>query len=134
MSVPRSKRPPIVKLAPGKGNYVRMWLSPEVMIAVGARFKTRGEQMRGERVELSFVHHPTCDEMDSYERLLGDAMEGDAQLFAREDAVEAAWHIVQPILGTVTPVHEYEPSTWGPAEADRLTADVGGWHCPTVAS
>jgi len=57
-------------------------------------------------------------------------MGGDAQLFAREDAVEAAWSIVQPILGNVTPIHEYEPGTWGPAEADRVTADVGGWHCP----
>ena len=65
-----------------------------------------------------------------YERLLGDAMDGDAQLFARQDAVEVAWGIVQPILGDVTPVHEYEPGTWGPAAADRLTADVGGWHNP----
>jgi len=124
------KRPPIVKLAPGKGNYVRMRLSPEVTIAVGAQIKTPGEQMRGDRMELSFVHHPSADEMDAYERLLGDAMGGDAQLFAREDAVEAAWSIVQPILGNVTPIHEYEPGTWGPAEADRVTADVGGWHCP----
>jgi glucose-6-phosphate 1-dehydrogenase len=128
------KRPPLVKLAPGKGNYVRLRLSPDVTIAVGARIKTPGEQMRGERMELSFVHHPSGDEMDAYERLLGDAMNGDAQLFAREDAVEAAWTIVQPILGPVTPVHEYEPGTWGPAAADRLTADVGGWHCPTTTS
>ena len=71
--------------------------------------------------------------MDAYERLLGDAMDGDATLFAREDAVEAAWAIVEPILGDATPVHEYEPGTWGPAQATRLTADVGGWHCPTSA-
>ena len=128
------KRPPLVKLAPGKGNYVRLRLSPDVTIAVGARIKTPGEQMRGERMELSFVHHPSADEMDAYERLLGDAMEGDAQLFAREDAVEAAWGIVQPILGPVTPVHEYEPGSWGPAAADRLTTDVGGWHCPSATS
>jgi len=127
------KRPPIVKLAPGKGNYVRLRLSPEVTIAIGARVKKAGEEMRGERMELSFLHRPTGDEMDAYERLLGDAMDGDAQLFAREDAVEAAWRIVQPILGNVTPVHQYEPGTWGPAEADRLTADVGGWHCPAGA-
>jgi glucose-6-phosphate 1-dehydrogenase len=127
------KRPPIVKLAPGKGNYVRLRLSPEVTIAFGARVKRPGEEMRGERMELSFVHHSTSDEMDAYERLLGDAMEGDAQLFAREDAVEAAWCIVQPILGNVTPVHEYDPATWGPAEADRLTAEVGGWHHPEEA-
>jgi glucose-6-phosphate 1-dehydrogenase len=128
------KRPPIVKLTAGKGNYVRLRLSPEVTIAVGARVKTPGEQMRGERMELAFVHHPSADEMDAYERLLGDAMDGDAQLFARQDAVEAAWGIVQPILGAATPVHEYEPGTWGPTEADRLTADVGGWHCPAAAA
>jgi glucose-6-phosphate 1-dehydrogenase len=128
------KRPPLVKLAPGKGNYVRLRLSPDVTIAVGAQVKTPGEEMRGERMELSFVHHPSADEMDAYERLLGDAMDGDAQLFAREDAVEQAWSIVQPILGQVTPVHEYAPATWGPAAADRLTVDVGGWHCPTATS
>jgi glucose-6-phosphate 1-dehydrogenase len=68
--------------------------------------------------------------MDAYERLLGDAMDGDATLFAREDAVEAAWDVVDPILGNVAPVHAYEPGSWGPAEADALTKDVGGWHCP----
>ena len=70
------------------------------------------------------------DELDPYERLLGDAMRGDALLFVRQDAVEAAWAIAEPILGDVTPVHEYQPSTWGPAEAERLAADVGGWHNP----
>ena len=76
------------------------------------------------------MHQPTGDEMEPYERLLGDAMEGDAILFAREDAVEAAWRVVDPILGNATPVYEYEPGTWGPAEADRLAADIGGWHDP----
>ena len=68
--------------------------------------------------------------MDAYERLLGDAMEGDQTLFARQDAVEAAWAIVEPILGGVTPVHEYESGTWGPPDATRLAAEVGGWHSP----
>jgi glucose-6-phosphate 1-dehydrogenase len=68
--------------------------------------------------------------MDAYERLLGEAMEGDPTLFAREDSVVAAWAIVQPILGGTTPVHTYEPGSWGPAEATRLTAEVGGWHSP----
>jgi len=76
------------------------------------------------------VHRPGGDEMDAYERLLGDAMAGDATLFTREDAVETAWSIVQPILGGVTPVHEYEAGSWGPAQADRLTAAVGGWVNP----
>jgi glucose-6-phosphate 1-dehydrogenase len=68
--------------------------------------------------------------MDAYERLLGDAMDGDATLFAREDSVEAAWGIVQPILGDTTPIYLYEPGSWGPDEAARLTAEVGGWHSP----
>jgi glucose-6-phosphate 1-dehydrogenase len=80
--------------------------------------------------ELKVVHQPDGDEMDAYERLLGDAMNGDATLFAREDGVEAAWAVVEPILGTGTPVVEYAPGTWGPAEAARLTAGIGGWHSP----
>jgi len=86
--------------------------------------------MVSDATELKVVHKPNGDEMDAYERLLGDAMDGDATLFEREDGVETAWSIVEPILGDVTPVQEYEPGTWGPAEADRLTADVGGWHSP----
>jgi glucose-6-phosphate 1-dehydrogenase len=124
------KRPPVTKLAPGKGNYLRLRLNPEVTIALGAMVKTPGEGMTGERTELSFVHQPDGDDMDAYERLLGDAIDGDPTLFAREDAVEAAWRIVEPILGNVTPVHEYEPGSWGPTEAERLTVDIGGWAQP----
>jgi len=69
--------------------------------------------------------------MEPYERLLGDAMEGDGTLFAREDGVEAAWQIVEPILKAPSPVREYEPGTWGPKEADVLATDVGGWFAPT---
>jgi len=91
-----------------------------------------------EPTELKVVHQPDGDEMEAYERLLGDAMEGDGTLFARQDGVEAAWAIVEPILnslsggtaGGATPVHEYEPGTWGPPDAARLAADVGGWHPP----
>ncbi|OYV69687.1 MAG: hypothetical protein B7Z74_07805 [Deltaproteobacteria bacterium 21-66-5] len=68
--------------------------------------------------------------MGDYERLFTDAMRGDATLFAREDTVEIAWSIVEPILDDVTPVFDYAPGTWGPKEAERLTADVGGWHKP----
>ena len=126
------KRPPLVKLAPGKGNYLRFRLSPDVTIAVGARIKHPGEEMIADEIELSIVHRPHGDEMDAYERLIGDAMDGDASLFAREDAVEAAWAIVDPILGSDTPLHEYEPGTWGPADAERLTEPVGGWQCPIM--
>jgi glucose-6-phosphate 1-dehydrogenase len=124
------RRPPLSDIAPGRGNHVRFRLSPEVGIAIGARVRASGGATAAEGVELSAVHHPSGDEMEPYERLLGDAMAGDAMLFAREDAVEAAWQVVQPILGTNTPVLEYEPGTWGPAEATRLVADIGGWHDP----
>ena len=86
--------------------------------------------MVGKGVELVACQH-FGDEMSPYERLLSDAVRGDATLFAREDSVEAAWQIVDPILKNPTPVHEYEPDTWGPAEADRIIAGDGGWHNPT---
>ena len=125
------RRPPLAKNFPEFGNYIRFRLSPEVVIAIGARILKPDEARPTLMpVELSAVRYPGGDEMEPYERLLGDAMAGDAMLFAREDAVEAAWAAVQPILGTATPIHEYEPGTWGPAEADRLTTDVGGWHNP----
>jgi len=65
-----------------------------------------------------------------YMRLLGDAMRGDPTLFNRQDAVEAAWRVIDPVLGNITPLHEYAPHTWGPIEADAIAADIGGWHNP----
>jgi glucose-6-phosphate 1-dehydrogenase len=88
--------------------------------------------MVGQEVELLAVQD-IADEMDPYERLLGDAMKDDATLFAREDAVEAAWRVVEPILGDATPLHDYQPATWGPAEAARIISRSGGWHTPTPA-
>jgi glucose-6-phosphate 1-dehydrogenase len=88
--------------------------------------------MVGTTVELAAVKELRGDEEEAYERLLTDAMEGDATLFVRQDAVEAAWAVVEPILGNVTPLHLYEPATWGPHEADRLAADIGGWHNPAL--
>jgi glucose-6-phosphate 1-dehydrogenase len=123
--------PPLSTLAPGRGNHIRFRLSPEISIALAARVKeSGGTSLATQVVELSAVHQPSGEDMDAYERLLGDAMGGDAMLFAREDAVEAAWRVVQPILGTATPVAVYEPGSWGPVEADRLVADIGGWHNP----
>ena len=81
-------------------------------------------------VELSAVKYTTSDEMDAYERLLTDAMKGDQLLFVRQDAVEAAWAIVDPILGDCCPIEMYEPGTWGPPDARELAADIGGWHDP----
>jgi len=127
------RRPPLSKLCPNETNYVRFRLSPDVTIAIGARVKRPGEQMTTDPTELRVVHQPDGEEMDAYERLLGDAMAGDATLFARQDSVEAAWAIVQPILGGVTPIYMYEPGSWGPAEAAPLAAEVGGWHSPDGA-
>jgi glucose-6-phosphate 1-dehydrogenase len=112
---------------------LRFRLSPEVIIALGARVKKPGEAMISEPTELSLVQQPTGDQLSPYERLLGDAMAGDPMLFARKDAVEAAWAIVQPILGNAVPVRPYEPGSWGPVDADRLTAEVGGWVNPAEA-
>ena len=86
--------------------------------------------MISDPIELKVVHQLDKGEMDAYERLIGDAMAGDDTLFARQDGVEAAWAIVQPILGNATPVFAYEPGTWGPSEAARLAEDIGGPHCP----
>ncbi len=76
---------------------------------------------------------PGAEEMDAYERVLGDAMAGDATLFAREDYVEEAWRIVDPVLKAGTPVYEYEPGTWGPREAETSVVPPGGWQNPVVA-
>ena len=113
----------------GLPNRLRLRLSPEVVIALGMRVKLPGEGMEGEDVELIAMHQ-RGDEMTPYERLLADAMRGDQSLFAREDAIEAQWRIVQAVLDNVTPVHEYEPATWGPAEAASLVDDPHGWWDP----
>jgi glucose-6-phosphate 1-dehydrogenase len=113
-------------------DYYRFRLSPETVIALGTKVKKPGELMVGEPIEL-IAHHQPPDEMEPYERLLGDAANGDGTLFAREDFVEAAWRVVNPILGNATPVTEYEPNTWGPPEAERTLAPAGGWHNPEPA-
>ena len=116
--------------APAMGNYVRFRLGPEVVIALGASTKRVGEGMAGELAELSVVRRHEADEMDAYERLLGDAMNGDATLFARQDAVEAAWRLVDPLLDDPIIPDEYAKGTWGPQSADQLTRTVGGWNNP----
>jgi glucose-6-phosphate 1-dehydrogenase len=124
------KTPPLKNLGLEKNNYLRFRLSPDVTIALGAQVKKPGDRMQAESTELEVMNKPSGEEMDAYERLLGDAMHGDGTLFARQDGVEAAWAIVQPILGNDTPIYEYEPGTWGPAEAASLAQSVGGWSCP----
>ena len=127
------KRPPQNVFGEAAGeprNYVRFRLGPDrVAVAIGARAKVPGEKMLGRETEL-FVSHQRGDEMEAYERLIGDAMIGDASLFARQDGVEASWRVVDQILTTPTPVYEYEPGTWGPSESQTLIAPFGGWQCP----
>jgi glucose-6-phosphate 1-dehydrogenase len=123
------KQPPLGKLAPGS-NYLSFRLGPDLSLSLGAQVKRPGPGLESTLTELSALSENQGDEQEAYERLLGDAMRGDAMLFVREDAVEAAWRIVDRILGNVTPLHFYEPGTWGPPEADRLAEDIGGWHNP----
>jgi glucose-6-phosphate 1-dehydrogenase len=112
-------------------NYFRFRLSPEITLAFGLNVMTPEEGVVGQSVEMIASRRPRMDEMDAYERVLGDAMAGDQTLFAREDYVEEAWQIVDPVLRVSTPVFEYEPNTWGPKEAD-LIAPVGGWQNPIL--
>ena len=116
---------------PQSPNYVRFRLSPDVVISLGSCVKRpgRGHGRRSRRVDGS---PRPGDEMRAYERLLGEAVRGDPTLFVREDEVLAAWAIVEPALRAPSPVHEYEPGTWGPPEADALIAPDGGWNNPTV--
>ncbi len=131
--VVRLRQPPTMfrgfELGP---NYCRLRISPDVTIAIGANVIAPGEETRSQIAEMMGTQLPRADEMDAYERVLGDAMHGDATLFAREDYVEEAWRIVDPVLKAGTPVHEYEPGTWGPKEVDSRVTPSGGWQNPTV--
>jgi len=117
---------------PNRPNYFRFRLGPNVEIALGTRAKAPGELMAGEEVELKVLHQ-SAGEMEAYDRLIGDAMKGDLTLFSRQDSAEAQWRIVDPILGTDTPVYEYQPGTWGPPQADEIASKLHGWRDPTAA-
>jgi glucose-6-phosphate 1-dehydrogenase len=116
----------------GRSNYLRFRLSPNPAIALAARVKLAGEDFIGEQKELYLSEERTGDETP-YERLLGDAMAGDGALFAREDAVEAAWVVVDPVLKKHHRVRLYKRRTWGPKQADTLIASAGGWQNPGTA-
>jgi len=125
------RKPPLDNLAGESSNHFRFRLGPgQLSISLSARVKRPGEELVSMPAQLSAVEERAADEVEAYERLLGDAMRGDAMLFVREDAVEAAWAIVEPILANAATLHPYEPASWGPPEADRLAVDVGGWHNP----
>ena len=110
-------------------NHVRIRISPDVMLALGANAVSPLDESQVLPMEMLAMHHPGAGEMDAYERVLGDALHGDQTLFAREDSVEEAWRIVDPVLAAPPPVHAYAPGSWGPAEAARV-APPGGWHDP----
>ncbi len=116
-----------------KSNYVRMRISPDVVMAFGFNVMSPVDEPRSEITELLASRSPSAKEMDAYERVLGDAMVGDATLFAREDYVEEAWRIVDPVLKAVTPLYEYKPKTWGPAEI-KTVAPLGGWSDPILTN
>jgi glucose-6-phosphate 1-dehydrogenase len=124
------RRPPLTysgsHLTP---NYLRFRINPDVSIALGTMVMA-DDPRSGRLQELLACHHPGNDSMSAYERLLGEAIRGDPTLFARQDYVEEAWRIVDPILRNVTPVFEYEPHTWGPTQAEQIVASAGGWHDP----
>jgi glucose-6-phosphate 1-dehydrogenase len=113
-------------------NHFRFRISPEITTAFGMNRVATGDDRASEATELIVGRHPAADEMDAYERVLGDAMAGDATLFAREDYVEEAWRIVDPVLKASTPVYGYPPNTWGPTEVDRLVSPESGWQNPVV--
>jgi glucose-6-phosphate 1-dehydrogenase len=113
-------------------NFVRFRINPDNAIAIGALARAEGEKTDLEDVELVVSRHPEV-QVPAYTRLLENAMVGDQTLFAREDGVEAAWSVVDPILGDATPPFPYEPYTWGPSEADDLIRDAGGWNPPRDA-
>jgi glucose-6-phosphate 1-dehydrogenase len=131
--VVRLRRPPTMfhgfDLEP---NYCRFRISPDVTIAIGANIIAPGQETSSQTAEMLGTRLPNADEMDAYERILGDAMHGDATLFAREDYVEEAWRIVDPVLKQGTPVFEYEPGSWGPKETDARVSPPGGWQNPAV--
>ena len=112
-----------------QSNYFRFRLSPEVVIAEGARVKRPGEAMRGNPVEL-VARHDTTPEKSPYERLLGDAIRGDNSLFTSDECVEAAWAVVDRVLNHESPVAPYQPGTWGPAAAASVVVGAEGWHDP----
>ncbi len=130
----RLKRSPTVYSSAAKElNHVRLRISPDVQLAFGMTMMAPGEEMKAVPGEILASRNPDPDEKDAYERILTEAMEGDATLFARQDYVEEAWRIVDPYLKMATPVFEYEPKTWGPAEVDKSIVPVGGWDNPVVA-
>jgi glucose-6-phosphate 1-dehydrogenase len=132
-AVARLKKPPsVIDENALSENHLRFRISPEMTIALRATVMAPTDLMKGENVEMVASRHPGPEEMEAYERLLGDAMMGDATHFARQDYVEEAWRIVDPVLKAGTPVYEYDKGTWGPGEVQKVSP-AGGWQNPIAA-
>ena len=110
-------------------NYTRIRIAPEITLAAGVNVPALSDDAPTQ-IEMVASHQPQKGEMEAYERVLGDAIAGDASLFARQDFVEEAWRIVQPVLEAPPPVQQYEPGTWGPV--DERLSPPGGWQNPVV--
>jgi len=129
----RFRKPPtLIRESQITSNHLRFRISPDIAIAIGMMVMAPGEALAGRDVEMLASRAPRSDEMDAYERVLTDAIDGDATLFARQDYVEEAWGIVDPVLRQHTPVYPYEPNTWGPKEVGERLAPPEGWHNPTA--
>jgi len=130
--VARFRKPPsLIPAEVLKQNHVRLRLNPDATIAIGMMAVSPGEELAAQTLEMVATRSPLAGQIDAYERVLGAAMEGDATLFAREDYVEEAWRIVDPVLKASTPIYSYEQNTWGPSEVERVSP-AGGWSNPTI--
>jgi glucose-6-phosphate 1-dehydrogenase len=129
----RLRRPPALFPTRPAPNYLRVRIGPTVDLAMGVNVMDPEDKGEGSITELLASRHPGSNDIDAYERVLTDAMEGDPTLFARMDYIEEAWRIVDPVVRAGTPLYEYEPGTWGPKELASVTPP-GGWHDPVVAA
>jgi glucose-6-phosphate 1-dehydrogenase len=129
----RLRKPPMTNMLEGEvqQNYMRFRISPEMTVALAVS-ATPAVGVGRETVEMIASRHPCPEEMEAYERVLTDAMAGDATLFARQDYVEEAWRIVDPVLKAATPVYPYDPHTWGPKEVEQTIVPPGGWDEPVA--
>ena len=126
--------PPLFSPTPPPNNYFRFRVTPNLEIAAAAMVKESGDQFLGHMTELMANDATDPHEMEAYEELLDDAMHGNQMHFSRQDYVEEAWRIVDPVLDNATPVHPYNPGTWGPSEANALAPPDGGWANPVAKS
>jgi glucose-6-phosphate 1-dehydrogenase len=131
----RLRRPPTAYPVEGLlPNHLRFRVNPDTTLAFGMMVPKIGDETVGQPFEAMVSRHAQPDEVDAYERVLTDAMAGDATLFARQDYVDEAWRIVDPVLKQGTQLYEYEPQTWGPAEVERKVMPPDGWQNPVVST